>query len=141
MMNAVVSSNSEVDPFAEVEDECAAVENLAKERSGVLAVSMWETVDGCFYLPVCLELPEHMLFQEVAYERGEETLMLLVKRGVVRSWNQRTSGKCVPEIIASYQGVTSGLQDVLHFPETKGNMKDANELAEVITNVESDRLN
>lgn len=39
-MNAVVSSNSEVDPFAEVEDECAAVENLAKERSVILAVSM-----------------------------------------------------------------------------------------------------
>jgi len=39
-MNAVVSSNSEVDPFAEVEDECAAVENLSKERSTVLAVSM-----------------------------------------------------------------------------------------------------
>lgn len=30
-MNAVVSSNSEVDPFAEVEDDFAAVENLAKE--------------------------------------------------------------------------------------------------------------
>lgn len=39
-MNAVVSSNSEVDPFAEVEDDCAAVENLAKERSRILAVSM-----------------------------------------------------------------------------------------------------
>ena len=39
-MNAVVSSNSEVDPFAEVEDECAAVKNLAKERSEILAVSM-----------------------------------------------------------------------------------------------------
>ena len=46
----------------------------------------------------------------------------------------------VPEV-ASYQGVTSGLQDVLHFLETKGNMKDANELTEVITNVQSGRLN
>lgn len=36
----------------------------------------------------------------------------------------------MPEI-ASYQGVISGLQDVLHFLETKGNMKDANELTEV----------
>ena len=43
--------------------------------------------------------------------------------------------------IASYQGVTSGLQDVLHFLETKGNMKDANEITEVVTNVQSDRLN
>ena len=96
MMNAVVSSNSEVDPFAEVEDECAAVKNLAKERSEILAVSMWETVDGCFYLPVCRELPEDTLLQEVAYERGEETLMLLhgEKRGIVGSWNQWTSGKC-----------------------------------------------
>ena len=39
-MNAVVSSKSEVDPLAEAEDECAAVENLAKKRSGILAVSM-----------------------------------------------------------------------------------------------------
>ena len=46
----------------------------------------------------------------------------------------------MPEI-ASYQGVTSGLQDVLHFLETKGNMKDANEITEVVTNVQSDRLN
>lgn len=84
-MNAVVSSNSEVDPFAEVEDDFAAVENLAKEISGALAVSMRETVDGCFYLPVCLELLEDTLLQEVAYEQGEEALMLLVKRRVVRS--------------------------------------------------------
>lgn len=40
-----------------------------------------------FYLPVCLELPEDTLLQEVAYERGEETLMLLhgEKRGIVGS--------------------------------------------------------
>lgn len=64
----------------------------------------------------------------------------MVKRGV--QWGPEINEPLanVPEI-ASYQGVTSGLQDVLHFLETKGNMKDANELTEVITNVQSDRLN
>ena len=33
---------------------------------------------------------------------------------------------------ASFQEATSGLEDVLHFLETKGNMKTANELAKVI---------
>ena len=42
--------------------------------------------------------------------------------------------------IASYQEATSGLQDVLHFLETKDNMKTANELAKVIANVQSDWL-
>ena len=42
--------------------------------------------------------------------------------------------------IASYQEATVGLQDVLHFLETKGDMKTANELAKVIANVRSDWL-
>ena len=42
--------------------------------------------------------------------------------------------------IASYQEATAGLQDVLHFLETKGDMKTANELAKVIANVRSDWL-
>ena len=73
--NAVKSSNTEVDPFAELEDEFAAVENLAKETSGALAVSMRETVDGCFDPPVCLELLDNWkdtFFREVAYELGEK---------------------------------------------------------------------
>ena len=45
----------------------------------------------------------------------------------------------VPKI-ASYQEATAGLQDVLHFLETKGSMKTANELAKVIANVKSDWL-
>ena len=43
----VESSNTEVDPFAELEDEFTADENLAKETRGNSAVSMRETVDGC----------------------------------------------------------------------------------------------
>lgn len=79
--NAVESSNTEVKSFAELEDEFAAVENLAKETSGASAVSMRETVDGCFDPPVCLELPDNWedMFFQVAYEREEK--MLLVKGG------------------------------------------------------------
>ena len=38
---------------------------------------------------------------------------------------------------ASYQEATSGLQDVLHFLETKGNMKTVIKLAKVIADVQS----
>ena len=64
----------------------------------------------------------------------------MVKRGV--QWGPEINEPLANvREIASYQGVTSGLQDVLHFLETKGNMKDANEITEVVTNVQSDRLN
>ena len=67
----VESSNTEVDPFAELEDGFAAVENLVKETSGASVVSMRETVDCCSDPPVCPEFPdnwEDMFFREVAYE-------------------------------------------------------------------------
>ena len=69
--NAVECSNTEVDPFAELQDEFVAVEGLAKETSGASAGSMKETVEGSFDPTVCLELPdnwEDMFFQEVAHE-------------------------------------------------------------------------
>ena len=50
--NAVECSNSDVDPFAELQGEFAAVESLAKETSRASAVSMKETVDGSFDPPV-----------------------------------------------------------------------------------------
>ena len=74
--NAVECSNSEVDPFAELQDKFAAVESLVKETSGVSAISRKETVDGSFDPPVCFELPdnwEDTFFREVAHEQGEET--------------------------------------------------------------------
>ena len=100
---------------------------------------MRETVDGCFDPLVCLELPDNWedMFFQVAYERGEEK-MLLVKGGSEDEIDEPPAN--APKI-ALYQEATSGfLQDILHFPETKGNMKTANELAKVIANVESDWL-
>ena len=41
-------------------------------------------------------------------------------------------------IVTSYQEAKSGLQDILHFLETKASMKTANELAKAIANAQSD---
>lgn len=74
--NAVKCSNSEVDPFAELQDKFAAVESLVKETREVSAISRKETVDGSFDPPVCFKLPdnwEDTFFWEVAHEQGEET--------------------------------------------------------------------
>ena len=42
--------------------------------------------------------------------------------------------------IASYKEATTRLQDVLNFPEVKGNIKTAKDLAKVIDCVQSDWL-
>lgn len=57
--NAVKCSNSEVDPFAELQDKFAAVESLVKETREVSAISRKETVDGSFDPPVCFKLPDN----------------------------------------------------------------------------------
>lgn len=56
--------------------------------------------------------------------------MPLVKRGVqtIKSTNLR---QMCPSV-ASYQEATSGLRDILHYLETMGSMKTANELEKVI---------
>ena len=139
--NAVECSNSEVDPFAELHDEIAAVESLARETSGASAVSMKETVDGSFDPPVCFELPdnwEDTFFLEVAHEQGEETNDA-GKRGVSEDDIDEPPSTVMPKI-ASYKETTSNLQEVLNFLEAKGNIKTANDLAEVIDSVQSDWL-
>ena len=139
--NAVECSNSDVDPFAELQDEFAAVESLAKETSGACAVSMKETVNGSFDPPVCFELPdnwEDTFFREVALERGEET-NVAGERGVSEDEIDEPPATVVPKI-ASYKEATSRLQEVLNFLEAKGNMKTANDLAKVIYSVQSDWL-
>lgn len=139
--DAVECSNSDVDPFAELQDEFAAVESLAKETSGASAVSMKETVNGSFDPPVCFELPdnwEDTFFREVALERGEET-NVAGERGVSEDEIDEPPATVVPKI-ASYKEATSRLQEVLNFLEAKGNMKTANDLAKVIYSVQSDWL-
>ena len=139
--DAVECSNSDVDPFAELQDEFDAVESLAKETSGASAVSMKETVNGSFDPPVCLELPdnwEDTFFREVALERGEET-NVAGERGVSEDEIDEPPATVVPKI-ASYKEATSRLQEVLNFLEAKGNMKTANDLAKVIYSVQSDWL-
>ena len=68
----VEAGNTDVDPFAELEGELDAVEDLAKETSGSNAVSLRETVAGCFDPPVCQELPdnwEDSYFHQVGQEQ------------------------------------------------------------------------
>ena len=63
--------------------------------------------------------------------------MPLVKRwggGVQRI--KSTNQMCT--IVTSYQEAKSGLQDILHFLETKASMKTANELPKAIANAQSD---
>lgn len=139
--NAVECSNSDVDPLAELQDEFAAVESLARETSGASAVSMKETVNGNFDPPVCFKLPdnwEDTFFREVALERGGETNDA-VKRGVSEDEIDQPPETVMPKI-ASYKEATSSLQEVLNFLEAKGNMKTVNDLVKVIYSVQSDWL-
>ena len=53
------NSNSDVDPFAELESELVAVEDLANETSDDNTVSLRQVVDGCFNAPVCEKAPRH----------------------------------------------------------------------------------
>ena len=71
------------------------------------------------------------------YERGEETNAAGEKWGSEDEINEPPAN--VPKI-TSYQEATSGLQDILHFLETKGNTKTANDLAKVIANVQIDQF-
>ncbi|PFX32556.1 Tigger transposable element-derived protein 4 [Stylophora pistillata] len=139
--NAVECSNSDVDPFSELQDEFAAVESLAKETSGASAVSIKETVNGSFDPPVCFELPdnwEDTFFREVALERGEETNDA-VEIGASEDEIDEPPATVMPKM-ASYKEATSSLQEVLNFLEAKGNIKTANDLVKVIYSIQSDWL-
>lgn len=50
--NTVESSNNDVDPFAELESELLAVEDLANETSDDNSVSLRQVVDRWFDAPV-----------------------------------------------------------------------------------------
>lgn len=63
-------------------------------------------------------------FREVAYERGEGTNSAGEKGGSEDETDEPPPN--MPKV-ASYKEATSGLQDVLHFLETEGNKKIANE--------------
>ena len=46
--NAVISTNSDVDPFADLENELASVQDLANETDSNDSVSVRQVVDGYF---------------------------------------------------------------------------------------------
>ena len=73
-MNAVTSTYSDVDPFADLENKLASVQDLANEMDSNDSVSVRQVVDAYFEAPVCQELLdnwEELFFQQVRCTQEE----------------------------------------------------------------------
>ena len=76
--NAVTSKNSNVDPFADLANELASVQDLANETNSDEAVSLRQVVDGYFDVSVCQELSDNwegMFFQQVQRDQEKTNLV------------------------------------------------------------------
>ena len=110
--NAVTSTNSDVDPLADLENKLASVQDLANETDSNDSVSVRQVVDGYFDTPVCQEFADN--WEELFFQQ-------------VRCTQEETNSVISSELN----------EDALEFLEQKGNKKMANELAKVISQADS----
>ena len=140
--NAVTSTNSDVDPFADLENELASVQDLANETDSNDSVSVRQVVDGYFDAPVCQELPdnwEELFFQQVRRTQEETNSATSSELNEDSNDDEVEEIPAVPKI-SSYRAAILAMQDALEFLEQKGNSKTANELAKVISQAQADSL-
>ena len=140
--NAVTSKNNDADPFGDLENELASVQDLANETDSNDSVSLRQVVDRYFDAPVCQELPdnwEELFFQQVRRTQEETNSATSSELNEDRNDDEVEEIPAVPKI-SSYQPAILAMQDALEFLEQKGNSKTANELAKVISQAPADSL-
>ena len=130
------------DPFADLANELASVQDLANETNSDEAVSLRQVVDGYFDAPVCQELSdnwEDMFFQQVQRDQEKTNLVTPCELNEDSNDDEVEEIAAVPKL-SSYRAAISAIQDALEFFEQKVNSKTANELARAICQAQADSL-
>ena len=121
--NAVTSTNSDVDPLADLENKLASVQDLANETDSNDSISVRQVVDGYFDAPVCQEFTdnwEELFFQQVRCTQEETNSAISSELNEDSNDDEVEEVPAVPKI-SSYQAAILAMQDALEFLEQKGN--------------------
>lgn len=139
---ALVTESTDVDPFADLDEEFNIVNDLFKETSSANAAPIRDKVVGNFDPPVCQELPdnwEDTFFRQVSQvqpdvETNDDAI------NVSGNDDDGVQGPVAQPKLASHGQALASLEDVQCFLESKRNSKTSNELAKLISQVQSDWL-